>query len=195
MSARLVLASSSPRRTELLARWGLAHEVAPADVDEHLDPDLDAPELTRRLALAKALAASRAHPRSGDPELVFLGADTVVTRDGLHLGKPVDAVDAARMLRGLSGRIVEVATGVALVRGDETLADAAVSRVHMRPFDDAEIAAYVAGGEPLGKAGAFAIQGEGGALVARCEGSFSNVVGLPRSLTLALLERFGVRPR
>jgi septum formation protein len=142
-----------------------------------------------RLALDKARAVAG---RLG--EGVVLAADTVVAIDGDPLGKPVDAEDARAMLRRLRGRRHEVITGVAVVdvasgRAERT---AVSSQVTMADYGEPEIAAYVASGEPLDKAGAYAIQGAGGALVARYEGSYSNVVGLPLAETVRLLATFGV---
>ena len=125
---------------------------------------------------------------------LVLGADTVVVIDGEALGKPADPTDAAAMLRRLRGRAHEVMTGVALIdaQSGREAAETVTSRVSMRDYSEAEIARYVATGEPLDKAGAYAIQGIGGALVAGLEGSRSNVVGLPLAATAALLRRFGL---
>ena len=141
------------------------------------------------LALRKARAVARRHP-SG----LVLGADTVVVIDGEPLGKPADPVEAAAMLRRLRGRVHEVMTGVAVTdaRSGRQAAETVTSRVSMREYSEAEIARYVATGEPLDKAGAYAIQGVGGALVAALEGSRSNVVGLPLATTAALLRLFGL---
>lgn len=143
------------------------------------------------VALDKARAVAREW--TGGPAAV-LGADTEVVLDGRYLGKPRDAADAARMLRALSGRTHEVVTGLALVDAasgrEETLA--VTTRVTMIDVGDEEIAAYVATGEPLGKAGAYAVQGLGARLVARVDGCFTNVVGLPVETTRRLLERWGL---
>ena len=142
------------------------------------------------VALDKARAVAREW--TGGPAVV-LGADTEVVLDGRYLGKPRDAADAARMLRALSGRTHEVVTGLALVDApsgrEETLA--VTTRVTMIDAGDEEIAAYVATGEPLDKAGAYAVQGLGARLVARVDGCFTNVVGLPVETTRRLLERWG----
>ncbi len=157
-----------------------------------MDETLDAgplAEAVARLALRKARAVASRRP-SG----VVLGADTIVVIDGEALGKPSDRADAAVMLRRLRGRTHEVMTGVAVVdaaTGGEAM-QTVTSRVTMRAYSEAEIAEYVATGEPLDKAGAYAIQGTGGALVAGLDGSRSNVVGLPLEATAALLRRFGV---
>ena len=184
----LILASASPRRRELLASLGVAFEVAPSDVDETLDP-LPLPEAVARLALRKARVVAGSWPSA-----VVLGADTIVVIDGRALGKPTDPDDARAMLRTLRARTHDVMTGVAVVDGatGRFAVDTAISRVTMAVYDDAAIDAYVAGGEPLDKAGAYAIQGAGGALVAGLDGSRSNVVGLPLAATAALLRLFGV---
>ena len=185
---RLVLASASPRRRELLRALCPHFEVTPSEVDEALPPGPPA-TAAALLALRKARAVA-----AGRRDGVVLGADTLVVIDGEVLRKPADAADARRMLRRLRAREHQVVTGVAVVdaaTGREA-ADAVVSRVHMADYPEAAIDAYVAGGEPLDKAGAYAIQGEGGALVARLDGSWSNVVGLPVEATRALLEAFGV---
>jgi septum formation protein len=141
-----------------------------------------------RLALRKARAVAARH-RTG----LVLGADTIVVIDGEALGKPAGPADAASMLRRLRGRTHEVMTGVAVVDAATAreAAETVSSRVRMRSYSDAEIDAYVATGEPLDKAGAYAVQGAGGALVEAVEGSWSNVVGLPLAATAALLRRFG----
>jgi septum formation protein len=186
--ARLILASASPRRRELLASLGLSFDVVPSDVDETLEA-VPLAEAVARLALRKARVVAGLRPTA-----VVLAADTLVVIDGRDLGKPAGPADARAMLRTLRGRTHEVMTGVAVV--DATTGrhatDTVISRVTMTAYDDAAIDAYVAGGEPLDKAGAYAIQGAGGALVAGLEGSRSNVVGLPLAATAALLRRFGV---
>lgn len=162
--------------------------VEPSQVDETLDPG-PLPEAVAALALRKARAVAR-HRRSG----LVLGADTVVVIDGEALGKPSGRAEAAAMLRRLRGRTHEVMTGVAVIdaaTGVEA-ARTVTSRVSMRAYSDAEISAYVATDEPLDKAGAYAVQGIGGTLVAGLEGSRSNVVGLPLDATAALLRQFGM---
>jgi nucleoside triphosphate pyrophosphatase len=184
----VILASASPRRRELLARLGAPFEVMPSDIDEILE---GAPSETTvaALALAKARAVAR---RVGDG--IVLGADTVVVIDGVALGKPLDDADARTMLRRLRGRAHDVITGVAVVDAATGRAEtaAAVTRVTMADVGDDAIEAYVASAEPLDKAGAYAIQGRGAALVARFSGSYSNVVGLPLGTAARLLGRFGV---
>jgi septum formation protein len=184
---RLVLASASPRRAALLAELGVAFEVIPSRIDEAWPPG-PPQEAVTALAVAKARAVAR-----GLSGAAVLGADTEVVLEGRPLGKPAGPDDARRMLRELRGREHEVITAVALVQApagrEETRT--VVTRVLMREFDQAEIEAYVASGEPLDKAGAYAVQGAGGALVAEVRGCFTNVVGLPLTTTRRLLEAWG----
>ncbi len=184
----VVLASASPRRRKLLSRLVADFEVVPADLEERLDGP-PTPEAIAALALAKARAVARGR-RAG----VVLGADTVVVVDGEPLGKPAGAAEARAMLRRLRGRHHEVVTGVAVVEAASGRAavDAVVSRVLMEDYPDPLIEDYVASGEPLDKAGAYAIQGRGRRLVAGWAGSFSNIVGLPLEATRRLLQQFGV---
>jgi septum formation protein len=191
---RLILASASPRRRELLAACGVTFQVMPADIDEHPQPDEAAVVYVQRLAIAKVQAIGE---RVLDA--IILGADTIVTRDGLLLGKPQSEDDARRMLSHLSSQWHEVLTGVAVLspmRPDRRTGQCAVevvsSRVLMRQFSTPTIEWYLATGEPLDKAGAYAVQGLGAALVERVEGSYTNVVGLPLTETLLLLRRCGL---
>ena len=191
----LVLASSSPRRAEILGRLGLAFETAPSGVDEPEPPlGADPVEVARGLALAKARAA--ASRRSAGS---VLAADTVVELDGVLLGKPRDTADAARMLLELRGREHRVITAVALVDAatGETAEAYRASRVLMREYTDDEVAAYVSSGAPMDKAGAYGVQDEAFAPAAEVRGCYLNVVGLPVCETLKLAERFGrrLRPR
>jgi septum formation protein len=176
----IVLASSSPRRRRLLRELCERFSVRIPDVDERpLPGELPGPHV-RRLALAKARTVARElAPGSGARWVI--GADTVVVLDGIILGKPRDAGAAEKMLARLSGRTHEVLTGVALVpvAGGRARTTVVRSLVVMKPFDEAAIRNYVASGEPLDKAGAYAVQGRGRQLVARVSGSLSNVVGLP----------------
>jgi septum formation protein len=185
----LVLASASPRRHALLADLKLPFVVQISDVLEVVEPGVAPRELAMRLAAQKAEAVAGSH----DYGLV-LGADTIVVLDGEILGKPRDEADAARMLRRLSGREHEVITGVALVDAEtgETHQSAVTSRVCFRRLRDKEIAAYVVSGEPLDKAGAYAIQGVGGRLLAGFTGCHANIVGLPICEVAALLETAGL---
>jgi septum formation protein len=183
---RIVLASRSPRRRELLAAAGFEFDVAAADVREVRDRGESAADYVRRVARQKAETIAVQYP--GRP---VLGADTEVVLNGEVLGKPADAADAAKMLRALSGRSHEVLTGIAIVwRGG--LVDAVESTiVWMSSLSDEEIAAYVATGEPMDKAGAYGIQGYASRFIPRIEGSYSNVVGLPVAAVLQLLQRAG----
>ncbi len=181
----LILASRSPRRGELLTAAGIAFEPVAADVDESfrsLEPPGDH---VRRLAAAKAQAVFATRP-----DALVLGADTIVLVGGEMLGKPRDARDATRMLRLLSGREHEVLTGLALVSRRGTIVEVARTRVWLNPLSEEEIAGYVASGEPLDKAGAYAIQGLASRFVDRIQGSYSNVVGLPVALVYRLLKGY-----
>jgi septum formation protein len=184
---RLILASQSPRRAELLKAAGIEFDLMPPDVDETVH-DGESPErYARRVADAKACGAlARSHGRP------VLAADTVVVVDGQILGKPADAEDARRMLRLLSGRRHEVLTAVSVSLGgpdDVCPAASGVERttVEFAPLSDAEIGWYVGTGEPMDKAGAYAIQGLASRFVTRIDGSYSNVVGLPIALVYKLL--------
>lgn len=177
----LVLASASPRRQELLRNAGLAFEVQPANVPERVVAGEGAKDCAERLAREKALAVALQRPQ--DP---VLGADTIVAVDGHLLGKPTDAVDATRMLRLLSGRDHEVITGVCLVVKGQPFVASETTRVTVDRITDQEIADYVATGEPMDKAGAYAIQGIASRWIPRIEGDYSNVVGLPVALVYRL---------
>ena len=181
---RLVLASASPRRARLLAEAGYAFDVAPADIDERRLGDETPATYVRRLARGKAEAVAPRYPGR-----VIVGADTIVVIDGLVLGKPADAAEAAGMLGRLEGRRHTVLTGVALVR--DTRSEVAVERteVTFTTLGADRIRWYVETGEPDDKAGAYAAQGIGSRFIERIEGSYSNVVGLPIPVVGRLLER------
>ncbi|HXV76432.1 MAG TPA: Maf family protein [Candidatus Polarisedimenticolaceae bacterium] len=186
----LVLASGSPRRLELLRGMGLAPEVVPSGLPERFEPGEPPRALVRRLAEAKGRdVLPRLRRRS-----VVLAADTEVTLDGRVLGKPRDADHAVEMLLALCGREHEVLTGVFLVRSDDgrSVCEVESTRVAFRRYDRATIERYVATGEPMDKAGAYAIQGEGSRLVRSVVGSWSNVVGLPCERLGPWLERIGL---
>jgi nucleoside triphosphate pyrophosphatase len=193
---RLILASASPRRRELLSRLGLPFEVRPSGIDEVLTREVDAPALATALARAKARDIADQVRAVGDGPVLILGADTLVVLDGRPLGKPGSRDEARAMLRALRARSHEVVTAVALIEvpGGRVVTETVTSRVLMRPYGDPEIDAYVATGEPDDKAGAYAVQGVGGQLVARVEGCFENVVGLPLVTTARLLRTFGLSP-
>ena len=187
----LVLASASPRRRELLASRGLRFEVMPAEVCERAHAGESPRALVERLAAEKALAVRARLPR--EPRRFVLGSDTVVVLAGEILGKPRDPAHAVELLSRLSGRTHTVWTGVAVaVTGDASPAVRSVaSEVTLRAASEDELRAYVATGEPLDKAGAYALQGEGRRFVSRVCGSESNVIGLPLEETLALLAEAG----
>jgi septum formation protein len=204
----LVLASASPRRQELLRNAGISFTVHSADIDERQLPGELAIDCAERLAREKALTVWRTRPQD-----LVLGADTIVVVDDAILGKPRDAADAARMLRLLSGRVHRVITGVCLVKpvlsgqysvasmkvagGDEDTdknreltSTSEITLVTMSEISEEEIQAYVASGEPMDKAGAYAIQGMAARWVPRIEGDYSNVVGLPIALVYCMLGGF-----
>jgi septum formation protein len=190
----LVLASASPRRRELLTQAGFLFRVEPASIAEELRPGENPVAYVTRLAGEKAQSV---YARLGaqDNATVVLGADTtVVAPNGEVLGKPADAADAARMLQMLSGATHQVITGVAVVSAGGTEVAAEVTHVTVLHLGDEEIAAYVATGEPMDKAGAYAIQGYAGRWIPRVHGCYFNVVGLPLALVAAMLEGAGARP-
>jgi septum formation protein len=188
-TASLILASGSPRRFELLSTLGLPFTVVTSGVDETVDDESNPAAIVVHLAERKAAAVAK----TLDERLV-IGADTTVVLDGLVLNKPADDADARRMLRLLRDRTHEVWTGVVVIDAESGRRDSSAvqSLVRMRGYSDAEIEAYVATGEPLDKAGAYAIQGDAGVFVAGIEGCYANVVGLPLCALTSLLGRFGV---
>ena len=170
----LILASASPRRSELLRNADISFTVEPAHVPEQAEPGETPLVYAQRLARDKAFAVFARHSDS-----VVLGADTVVVADEHLLEKPADDADAARMLRLLSGRAHEVITGVCLAAAGFEQTEAEVTAVRFAPLNESEIAAYIATGEPMDKAGAYAIQGIASRWVERIDGCYFNVVGLP----------------
>lgn len=189
---RIVLASTSPRRRELLRQIGLTFEVLPSSAPEEEVTPSDPVRGAVRAAEAKARdVAARL---SG--EALIIAADTVVVIDGMVLGKPVDEEDAKAMLRHLSGRVHEVITGFVVMDSATRRSRSGYerTRVHFRRLDEEEIAAYVASGEPRDKAGAYGIQKLGSLLVERIEGCYFNVVGLPLGSLFEVLKDFGVNP-
>ena len=181
----LQLASTSPRRRELLAALGLEFSIVHVDVDESPLPEESPADMVVRLAIAKAEAA-----KAGPADIV-IAADTAVVADQHVLGKPADQDDCLAMLELLSGRAHQVMTGVAVHNGSGTRTTLSITDVYFRDIDRDEALAYWQSGEPQDKAGAYAIQGIGGAFVERIEGSYSGVVGLPVFETVALLEQAG----
>ncbi len=189
VAPELILASQSPRRRELLALIGLAHDVRPADIDESYLAG-ETPEVhCERLARGKATALRG----TVGSDAVVVGSDTIVVVDGAILGKPADVSDAARMLRLLGGRSHTVLTAVAVARGARLESAVERVRVTFRAIDDEEIAAYIATREPMDKAGAYGIQGYGATIVSRIEGDYFAVMGLALNLLVRLLGRVGLR--
>jgi septum formation protein len=184
--SRVVLASASPRRRELLTLIGIRHEVRPADIDESLLPG-ETP-----LAHAERLARGKAHTiAEREPGAVIIAADTIVVVDGDVLGKPTDKAAAHAMLGRLSGRTHTVLTAIAVARGSRTESAVESVDVTFRALSDAEIDAYIATGEPMDKAGAYGIQGYGATIVERVDGDYFSVMGLGLRRLVALLERIG----
>jgi septum formation protein len=196
---RIYLASQSPRRRELLKQIGVAHDLLllrtklerKPDVDESLQGGEAPHAYVERVCLEKAAIATRVLALRKMPKQPVLAADTTVCVDGEILGKPLDAADAAAMLARLSGRSHEVHTAVALQQGERIESRVSRSVVAMRVLEADEIQRYVQSGEPLDKAGAYAIQGRAAAFVQNLEGSYSGVMGLPLFETAELLARFG----
>ena len=189
----LVLASASPRRQELLRNAGIAFDIQPAHIPEDPLPGEQAKDCAERLAREKALAIAQKRPKDA-----VLGADTVVVVNDQILGKPLDQADAARMLRLLSGRTHQVITGVCLVKpvtspqhpvaSEQVIVSSESTLVTVSELADQDIAGYVASGEPMDKAGAYAIQGIASRWIPRIEGDYSNVVGLPTALVYRMLK-------
>lgn len=185
---KIVLASQSPRRKELLGRMGLEFVTQASKIDESAFDGLAARELVATLSREKAQWIAR----QLDGETLVIGADTVVVRDGAALGKPKDVEDAVAMLLSLSGRDHQVCTGVTVCRGDRVLTQVEETQVTFRELTEAEVRQYVSTGEPMDKAGAYGIQGLGGLLVEGIQGDYSNVVGLPVCRLGQMLKDFGV---
>ena len=184
---RIILASQSPRRRELLALVGIQHEVRPADIDESYRPHETPQPHAERLAREKAQRLTVLYP-----DAVVIGADTVVVIDGELLGKPVDASDACRMLARLSGRTHTVHTAVAVARGDVMASGVESVEVTFRALSVEQIASYVATGEPMDKAGAYGIQGYGATIVERIHGDYFAVMGLALGRLVDLLLQVGM---
>jgi septum formation protein len=187
---RVVLASASPRRRQLLDLIGIEHEVRPANIDESMRPRENPRRHAERLAREKATAIAKR-----DPDLITIAADTIVVVNRKILGKPKDAADAARMLALLSGREHVVTTAVAVSRGRKLRSAVEEVRVRFRRLRDDEIDAYIATGEPMDKAGAYGIQGFGATIVERIEGDYFAVMGLPIVRLIGLLRDVGVQYR
>jgi septum formation protein len=184
---RVVLASSSPRRRQLLDLVGIAHEVKPSDIDETMLSGELPEQYAERLARAKAGIVA-----ADIPEALVVGADTIVVIDGIVLGKPRDVGEAERMLRMLSGRSHTVMTAVAATLGGQVASGVEIVDVTFLPIDDDEIRRYVATGEPMDKAGAYGIQGYGATIVRRIDGDYFAVMGLSLVRLVALMRELGV---
>ncbi|MBX3236066.1 MAG: septum formation protein Maf [Nitrospiraceae bacterium] len=186
---RLILASTSPRRKELLSLLGLPFDLASPDYVEQVLPGKTAMDQAKEFAAGKARSCT-----VGSEDALVLGSDTLIGLDSEVLGKPTDLSEAAAMLRRMSGRRHVIYTGVALVGSEGRFCDVAVDTVQvtMKPFGERELAAYIETGESLGKAGAYSIQGAGGALIATIEGDFTAAVGLPLRLVAAMLAGRGM---
>jgi septum formation protein len=187
----LILASSSPRRHELLKLAALDFTVEAADIDERIQPGETPAKYVQRLAVEKAQAVyDRFKDRdSGDDALLVLGADTTVVSDGEILGKPVDQTDARRMLEKLSGRTHQVLTGIAIVSSRGVVSEVEITQVFFDLIDEQELVRYLASGEPMDKAGAYGIQGYAARWIPRIEGCYFNVMGLPLAQTMALMAK------
>lgn len=216
--ALLILASSSPRRQELIRLLGLAVELMPGDADESVEEGWTPAEIVEQLSLRKAESVRERAAGSGG---VIIGSDTIVVLDGQVLGKPKDEEDAVRMLSALQGRTHQVFSGVALVDSASARRDEAVdpvdigsykilssspegkpkimvghtaSQVTFRPMSEEEIRAYVKTGEPMDKAGAYGVQGIGSVFIEKIEGDFYSIMGLPLSLVYQMLLKLGIQP-
>lgn len=185
---KIVLASQSPRRRELLGKMGLEFTTKAPEIDETALSGLPARQLVEALSREKALWVARQE----DPEAIVIGSDTVVVRDGEILGKPASPAQAEEMLASLSGRSHEVCTGVTVCQRDRVVSQVEVTRVTFRHLTPQEIARYVRTGEPMDKAGAYGIQGLGALLVEGIQGDYSAVVGLPVCRLGRILLDFGV---
>ena len=184
---KLILASSSPRRRELMTQAGFLFDVLAANIDETRRPNETPTDYVQRLALEKAGAIAALHP-----EAIVLGADTTVVLNGEVMNKPTNLADAERMLRALSGQTHQVHTGLAVVAGSSTHSHVETTDVIFREITPAELAAYLASGDALDKAGAYGIQGYAARWIPRIEGDYFNVVGLPLSAVVSLLKTAGV---
>lgn len=184
---RVILASQSPRRRDLLTLVGIAHEVRPADINEDVRAGERADAYTERLAREKAATLAAL-----EPDAVVIAADTTVVLGNDILGKPADAAEARAMLRRLAGHTHEVMTGIAVARGARIESAVEDVRVTFRALTDAEIAAYVDTGEPMDKAGAYGIQGYGATIVERVDGDYFSVMGLGLRRLVELLGRHGI---
>ena len=186
MPPRIILASQSPRRAELMRMLNLKFDILPADIDEKYLRHEAPPAHAQRLAREKALVVAEQHP-----DALVVGSDTVVVIDRAVLGKPQNEDDAVAMLMRLQGRIHRVATGIAVAEGEECLAETEIVRVKFRAFDEGTARAYVTTGEPADKAGAYGIQGYGASLIEWVHGDYFAVMGLPVQRMIRMFEQLG----
>ncbi|MBI2287673.1 MAG: septum formation inhibitor Maf [Chloroflexi bacterium] len=187
---KIILASASPRRKELLEKVGLKFEVDPSNYEEVGQPGLEPHELARKISLGKAEAVASKHKNA-----IVIAADTFIVADGKVLGKPHTQKRAREMLAAISGKSHSVITGFSIIdtATNKTVSKSVETKVYIRKLTPAEIDAYVASKEPLDKAGAYAIQGLGVVLVEKIEGDYSNVIGLPLSALAEALKEFGIK--
>ena len=186
--ARIILASGSPRRQELLRRIGLREfEISVPDVEEWYPPELAPEDIVAYISREKSQAVQAA------ADAIVITADTMVFLDDQRLGKPQDEADALRMLTALQGRRHTVCTGVTVRQGDRVLTESEATGVIFRPAEESELRAYIATGEPMDKAGSYGVQGKGALLVERLEGDFFNVMGLPVLRLSRMLAQFGIK--
>lgn len=189
---KIILASQSPRRHELLAAMGLVFEIMPSNFDEHLDDTRSPEEVAIELAIGKASEVARQFP-----DAIVIGSDTIVTIEGNQLEKPYDTAEAIEMLKRLSGTHNEVTTSLAVICEGERilLTDADTTRVYFKPYDAEAVATYVSSGDPLDKAGAYGIQSGAAVLIDHIEGYYDTVVGLPTHNLVTLLAQVGIMAR
>jgi septum formation protein len=185
---RIILASASPRRKELLEKIGLKFEVEPSDYAEDMRSGLSPDELARAISLGKARAVARKHKNA-----IVIAADTFIVFRGKIMGKPGTETEARKMLMGLRGKPHSVITGFTIMDTDKVLTKSVETVVYIKNLTPEEVDAYVKSGEPLDKAGAYAIQGLGSVIVERIEGDYFNVIGLPLSALAEGLKEFGIR--
>ena len=186
---RIILASQSPRRRALLSAMGVEFETIPSNYEEHLDDSRDAETVAKELSLGKAMDIALKNL-----DAYVIGSDTIVTIDGVQLEKPVDEAEAKATLKLLSGRVNYVTTGLAVVNINKNieLLDAETSNVYFGPYDKAAVEAYVATGDPMTKAGSYAIQALLGTLITHVEGNMDAIIGLPTERLVALLKQCGI---
>ena len=187
---KIILASASPRRKQLLEQIGLKFEVDPSDYDEKIEPGLGPRELAKKISRGKAETVARRHKNA-----IVIGADTFIVLGNRILGKPHTADEARKMLEAISGKPHLVITGFCVIGSDtgKTISGSAETIVFVKKLTPKEIDAYVKSGEPLDKAGAYAIQGLGAVIVERIEGDYFNVIGLPLSALAEALQEFGIK--